>query len=120
MKTHILKYFFFAIGLIAFTGCKKGESFDGYFGFQSTVVYSTSCSTRYFASYRDNTGYMNPQDFKSGSQSWTVKMNSGKTAEIQFQTFGEPGTVSISVNSVTVVSQNCDSKATVDITYMIP
>jgi|ERR1017187_1749662 hypothetical protein len=120
MKVQRLKYIPILLVLIASSACKKGESFDGYFGIQSTVVYSTSCSTRYFASYRDNSGYMNQRDFITGSQSWTVKMNSGKIAEIEYQTFGEPGTISISVNGVTVVSKNTQSKANVDLSYSIP
>lgn len=120
MQLFKLKYLPFILVLFAFSGCKKGESFDGLFGIQSTVVYTASCSTRYFASYRDNYDYMNPQDFKTGTQSWAVKLSSGKTAEIVFQTFGMPGTVSIAINNVTVVSQNTSSKGNVDITYVIP
>ena len=105
---------------LAFSSCKKDETFSGFFGIDNDVVYTTNCTTRYYASYKDGSGAMNPQDFKTGSQSWDIKLKSGQKAELLFQSFGQPGTVSITVNNVVVASQNCDSKANVDISYVIP
>jgi hypothetical protein len=110
----------FIIFLACLAGCKKGESFDGFFGIQSTVVYTTNCSSTYFASYRDNNGNVFNNDFQVGNKTWTVKMNSGKTADITINTFGAEGSVSITINDKEVASKSVNSKSNVDLSYVVP
>ena len=69
--------------------------------------------------YIDESGKEVKNDFLRGASAWKINMNKGSTASLTIQTFGEPGNIEIVVDGIQKAYTTCDSKAEVNINYVI-